>query len=97
MSSSTNANILSSGTATLPSIPITHSSRPIERILGEGSRQRLLTAHLLTAHKAVDCYGNRTVNVMAAAVFAQAHFGERFANTEDRLEVTDLLHENQQS
>lgn len=64
---------------------------PRKRVLGERSRQRLFAAHLLAAYEAVNCHRNGSVNVLRRAVFRQSHSAECLANSDDSLQMTDLL------
>ena len=49
---------------------------PVESILGESARQRLLARNLLAADEAVDGDGDGAVDVVCAAVLGQSHLGE---------------------
>ena len=72
---------------TPPSIYVvasSYSTRPVKCVLSKGSCESPLAADLLTADKTVDRNGYSAIDVMAVAVLAQAHLGERLANAEDR-------------
>jgi hypothetical protein len=69
----------------------THSTRPSKRILCKRPSERLFAADLLTTDKAVNGDGNGAIDIRAAAVFAQSHFGKGFRDAEDGFQMTDLI------
>lgn len=85
--SSANSDLLIPSTApsTAP-----HGTRTVEGVLGESSRKSLLAADFLATNEAVHGDCNGAVDVCSVAVLAEAHLGERFADSKNRFEVTDL-------
>lgn len=65
-------------------------TRPAERVLRERSRQSLLAGDLLATDKAVNSHCNSSIDINRAAVFAQTHFGEGLADSQDGFKMTDL-------
>lgn len=61
-------------------------------ILCERPGKRLLAADLLATYKAVDRHGDSTIDVLRSTVFREPHLAESFADSHNRLEMTDLSH-----
>lgn len=89
--SSVHPNTLTPASSITTSSPIPYGARPRKSVLGKRSRERLLATDLLTADEGVHSHSDRAVDVCCAAVLAQTHFGEGFADTEDGFEMADLV------
>jgi len=63
-------------------------------LLRKSSRQRLLTTDLLAADKRIHCHRNSTIDILRSAVFGKTHLAERFADTHDGFQMTDLRPHN---